>query len=330
MRWFFLPLLLGVVAAAVARADDLTALQETVASSAQHADDMAAAHAAAVGETLRTLKALSLAPASDKARIALDEATAREQAATIGDLQAAAAARNARQRLTEAVTGVFEQGEAIERAAARAVRGEVTPSVADALACDGPDCARISPREHAALILMGAVGPSFDPAKWPPADEASPITVLAYMPAALPLATLRRAAEEAAERTREIQAHAALLRGGLSAQSSAADIDAYAKADAAARSARRAQNDADDALWARLRYYGDLGRAVKRAALLAGDGYSLKTGGKRACTGKTCIPAQGIEAAAFAVIGAAENQQDAARALKDFIVHADTGGVIFR
>jgi nucleotide-binding universal stress UspA family protein len=226
MRWFFLSILLSVLTPALAKADDLRALQGAVAASTQRAAEMARNRDTAHDETLRALKALSQTPASEKARAAYDSATTREQAAAIGELQAAAALRNARQRLTEAVNSAFEQGEAIERAAARAARGELTPSVTDPLACDGPDCVRISAREHAALVLMGAVGASFDPAKWPPPNSEPDITLMRYAPDSPPLATLRRAAEDAAQRAKETQSRALTLRATLTPAT--ADIDAYA------------------------------------------------------------------------------------------------------
>ena len=54
-----------------------------------------------------------------------------------------------------------------------------------------------------------------------------------------------------------------------------------------------------------LEAFADMGRAVRRAALLAGRGNMLRADGTAICIIERCAPASGVEAAAFVVIGAA-------------------------
>jgi hypothetical protein len=269
-----------------------------------------------------TLKALNR---HDAATFSADEK--READNTIGTLQTTAALRSARQALAEAVNDAAEQGEALEHAAARAASGEVAPSVVDLLSCDGPDCMPISAREHAAMVMMGAVGPTFDPAKWDAA--ASPVTVLAYDPNALPLAALRRAAKDAADQAQRAVLQAAAAQATLRTTSTAAAMDAYAQALAATDVAESAKRAADQRLQDALRAFADDGRALKRAALLAGDGYALASDGRKVCRGAMCLPAEGREAAAFLVIGAAQDVNGGVKRFGAFVTRTADGRVVF-
>jgi hypothetical protein len=272
-------------------------------------------------------------PAAAKKSAALAQAVAaysdalkQEDAMVVGALQANAALRRSRQTLMEAVSDYVEQGDALERAAARAARGEVAPSVSDLLACDGPDCAPVSVREHAALALMGAVGPGFDMASWPPEGAASPITVLARNTATAPLiADLRRVAQDAGESAQSASAAAARARQSLAGP---APQD-YGRLLAAADVAARARDAAEDRLQHAVDSVANMGRALKRAARLAGDGYALKANGRAACA-VDCIPAQGLEAAAFVVMGAIQNDRNGRlKDLETFLIRTEYG-VAFR
>lgn len=270
----------------------------------------------------------------DRALAAFTAAEKREAAATIGNLQNTAALRQARQVMAEAVNAAVEQGDALERAANRALNGELAPSVSDALACDGPDCVPITLLEHAALILIGAVGPAFDPAQWPPANLPMSMTVIAYTPDALPLITLRHQAEEAVRRAQVATARADTSRAALEHALSQPTIDptpletyGLARASADASQAERAAVEAH--ILETLFGYAAAGRALKRAALLAGDGYALKAGGDKACNPVACVSAEGLEAAAFVVIGAAEDIQRAAKSLSSFVTGTADGRMVF-
>jgi hypothetical protein len=317
-------LLALVLTAGAAQAEPLIDLQRAVTKAEAAAD----ARAQALNRAKRdVLGALAIKGNAAGNTIALAAAEQREQAASIGALQSITALRRARQALTEAVTDAVEQGEAIERAAARAAHGDVAPSVSDLLACDGPDCVAIPVREHTALVLMGAVGASFDPTKWSPPEHA--ITALPYLPAALPLRTLRTAADDA-RRTAQA-AQAVMIQSRTDVQSGVPDtMTTYARARVAADAAQATRAAAEATLEQTLRGYADAGRALKRAALLAGDGYSLQRGGRRVCAGDDCIAAQGLEAAAFLVLGAAADMNEGRRTLKDFVIPAADGGFVFR
>jgi hypothetical protein len=107
-------------------------------------------------------------------------------------------------------------------------------------------------------------------------------------------------------------------------------VSAFATAQTEADSARAAQAIADENLRLALRFFADSGRALKRAALLAGDGYALARGAKRACAGKTCVSAEGLEAAAFLVLGAAEDLGDGLKSCAPFVVKTADGEFVFR
>lgn len=299
-------------------AEPLIDLQRAVAAAEKRAEEQAAVHDRLHQDTLTAL--------SRGAAAAFIIAEQREEAAMVGDLQSVSALRRNRQGLTEAVNGLIEQADAIEHAAARAARGEVAPSASDLLACDGPDCVTVSPREHGALVLVGAVAPSFDRALWPPADTLLQITVLRSDgdPA---LATMRTAAEKAGLAAHDAATKAESLRA-LATDPAAMKI--YAEALVAADAARAAQNAAGERLQKQVRLMADTGRALKRAALLAGDGYTLQRGGHKACSGDICVSAEGLEAAAFVVIGAAEDMSDGTKGLGAYVVKSADNAFVFR
>lgn len=286
-------------------------------------------------ETLTALARLERAGADAGRRagavIAFEAAERREAAQTISAVQATAAFRRARQALNEAVNVAVEQGDALERAAARAARGEVAPSVSDLLACDGPDCQPVSVREHAALVLMGAVGPAFDPAKWPQEGATPPVSVLAYAPAKPPLVILRRAVDDATQRARAAGREVARLRDALRGEpESPVVVKQYAAARAEADAAAAERADAEARLSDAVRDFANAGRSLKRAALLAGDGYVLKSGGRRVCSPTACAAADGLEAAAFIVLGAAENPNDGLKHFGTQLAPTPAGGFVFR
>lgn len=316
-------------------AEPLIGLQRAVVEAQKRGDVLGKERLRLHQDTLKALAVLARAGADASRRAgalaAFAVAEQREASAAIGGLQATAAYRRARQALTEAVNDAVEQGEAVERAAARAGRGEVAPSVSDLLICDGPDCVLVTAREHTALVLMGAVGPSFDPTRWPPKDAPPPITVLAYAPGRAPLAELRRAADEAAQQAEGAGAEAGRLREELRADPSQGAIaENYAGARAKADAAVAERNGAEARLQRALRNYGDAGRGLQRAALLAGDGYVLKSGRRQACNAVTCIAAEGLEAAAFIVLGAAENMSDSLKRFQSLLAPGPSGGLVFR
>ena len=316
-------------------AEPLLGLQRAVAEAQKRSDVLGKERARLHKDTLKAMALTARAGADASRRVgalaALAVAEQREATAAIGGLQATAAYRRARQALNEAVTDSVEQGEAIERAAARAVRGEVVPSVSDLLVCDGPDCLPVTAREHAAMVLMGAVGPTFDSTNWPGKDAPSPITVLAYTPERPPLAELRRAADEAAHQAEAAGVEAGRLREELRGDPTQRAIaENYAGARVKADAATAERDAAEARLQRALRNYADAGRALQRAALLAGDGYVLKSGGRQACNDLACVAAEGLEAAAFLVLGAAENMGDGLKSFERFLAAVPGGSLVFR
>jgi hypothetical protein len=258
-----------------------------------------------------------------KAMAALVIAEQREQAGLFTTVQSTAALRRTRQALTEAVQRFTAQGDALEDAAARAARGELVPSVSDPIACDGPDCEPVSPRVHAAMALIGAVAPSFDSAKWQP-DES-----LAVLAADAPsIARLRTAAETTATAADGMNATLRDLRQNL--RDDAASMTGYAEVRTKADGARAAAAAAQEQLDRALRHYADVGRALKRAALLAGDGYILRPAKKQICHKDSCRPADGLEAAAFLVIGAADDMRSGLKAFRPHVAQGLDDRALFR
>ncbi len=276
-----------------------------------------------------------------RAKAAYDATVARERATMVGAVQAEAAARAARQTLTDAVTQWSAEGEALVRAAVHAAAGDIVRSPRDHAACLDQDCSPISAREHAALVLIGAVGPAFDPKAWP-AEAGQDMTLLPPAIAQRTLmrtlrdavATATKAAQEAKDAAAQQQASVAAMQSDRSAALQAL-LDAYFRptpgghaqeviaqaADAYTAAARKAEPPTDaitdkpstakkaaeehrDTL---LAFFGDAGRATQRAALLAGRGAVLTASGTAlaVCRAKACAPTSGLEAAAFVVIGAA-------------------------
>ncbi len=317
-------LVLGMtLASAAALATPMTDLQRAVREAENRAE--------ALTQTRDRLHQATISALNRRDMAAFAAAEKREAETAIGTLQSTAAVRRARQALAEAVNDAVEQGQALERAAGRAATGEVAPSVHDHLACDGPDCAPVTAREHAALILMGAVGPAFDATQWPPDKEPSPITVLAYTPDALPLVILRRAAAEAARRAQTTTAAADAARGRL--QASATDpaaVTAYVKARTEADTAQAERLSAETRLQHVLDGFADAGRALKHAGLLAGEGYALKADGRKICNPSGCRAAEGLGAAAFLVIGAAENMNGGLKRFSSFVTTSPDGHFVFR
>ncbi len=332
----------GLLLSSPARAESVLDLTRTLGTAQKRADTLTKDQERLHEATLTALKRLEDAEktpgnisgntsARDRAAAAFAIADSRENAAVIGILQSQAALRRARQALNEALAGYVEQGKALENAALRAARGEVAPSVSDHIACDGPDCAAIAPAEHAALVLMGALGSSFDAAKWPPAGEAVPITVLTTTPPSASLAGLRRASDDAEARAREASlkaeaAHQAVQRN----TTDSAAVAAYAQTRTAADTAAHDKAAAAAVLEEAFHRFAAAGRALQRAALLAGERYSLRAHHpSQICNEAGCQPAAGVEAAAFAVLGAAEDRADALKQWPALIMETSGGTVVF-
>ncbi len=322
-------LLLVAFLAGTAQAEPIITLQRAVTAAEKVATDQEGMRQKAHDETLAAVQRLAKGDTA-AARIALAAAETREQAAAIGTLQSSAALRRARQALSEAVTAAIEQGDAVERAAQRAAHGEVAPGVRDLLACDKADCVKVPLREHAAMVLMGAVPLDFDAKNWPPDETAPAVTVLSSHPSAPRIATLRAAASEAAETASKTQARAEAAYRAMATGRTSEALSAFGAAQGEADSARAAQAAADENLRLAERTFADAGRALKRAALLAGDGYALARGGKKACAGKACVSAEGMEAAAFLVLGAAEDLNDGLKSLAAYVVRNENGEFVFR
>jgi hypothetical protein len=320
-------LIVAAALASPAHAEPLIGLQKALRAAEAEASAHDKLIDRAKADTLKAVAALGAKGNTAAVTALLAAAQQREQAAEIGALQSTAALRRARQALTEAVTDAIEQGEAIERAAARAGHGDVAPSVSDLLACDGPDCVPVSAREHAALVLMGAVPPGFDFTKWLP--ETPGITALAYDPEAPPFATLRQAAARAAEHAQAAQKNVAAAQGDLQTRGDGKAAESYTRARTEAEAAQAERLAADERLVQAARRYADAGRALKRAALLAGDGYALKPDGRRACRAASCLSAESMEAAAFLVLGAAEDSR-LPKHLAPFIAPSAARGFVFR
>jgi colicin import membrane protein len=306
-----------LMAAAPVAAEPLLPLQRAVAAAEKTAGTRDAEHAKIRRETRAALSRNAAAHTA---------AEAREQAAAIGELQAGTALRRARQRLTEAVQAIVAEAEALEQAAALAARGEIAPSATDRLVCEGADCARVPEQQHAAMVQMGAVPSSFDATAWPP-ETAQPLALLALTPAT-PLASLRAAADAAAMKTQEAARTAEDMRTRL--EDNAPSRVAYARALEATDLARAAEDAATSALRQALDTYAAVARAARRAALMAGDGYILARGGRKACAGDTCVTTEGLEAAAFLVIGAADEANDELKSLAPYVAKTADGAYVFR
>ena len=317
-------LLLGVAgtSAAMTAAPSMLDLERALRDAVKRADTVASDRARLHQDMVKTMNRHDMS-----AYIAMEN---REAQLAIANLQSLAAVRRARQTLTEAVNDYVEQGEALEHAATRAAAGEVVPSVRDLLVCDGADCTPVSDDEHAALILIGAVGPTFDPAQWPPEDAPSPVTVRAYTPRALPLATLHHDTTDAADRAQAAAVRADAAKAEMNREpGNTGFAENYARALADADAAQAAWAAAETKTQHALHEFANEGRALKRAALLAVDGYALKAGGGKVCNPSTCIAAEGLEAAAFLVIGAAEDINGGLKSFGSFVAAAD-GRVVFR
>ena len=243
--WAAFSFLVGVMGASAPMAGEpLIGLQRAAQKAQTQAEIRRVEREELQKDSLQALGRLIQAPASarPKAKAALEAAEKREAHAVIGELQSTAALRRSRQALAEAINNFVEQGEVIERAAARAARGEYVPSATDLVACDGPDCTRLSAGEHAALVLMGAVGAEFDAGQWPPGGDDAPITVLAHALEAPPLAKLRRVVEESQGLTDVAGRALEAARSAMSetgARPEAAQGYARARAAAEAAAARR-------------------------------------------------------------------------------------------
>ncbi len=307
----------ALLIAAPAAAEPLLPLQRAVAAAEKTAierdDELAKRHRATLAALKRDVEALA-------------SAEGYERGASIGALQAATALRRARQALTEAVQDIVAEAEALERAVVLAARGEVAPSATDRLVCERGDCVPVPEQQHASMVQMGAVPPSFDASAWPP-ETASPLSLLALTPATS-LAGLRAAADTAAERAHDAAVIAEDMRARL--EDNAPSRLSYARAVEAADLARAAQDGAQGALRKVLDTYANTARAARRAAIMAGEGYILARGGRKACAGDTCVTAEGLEAAAFLVIGAAEEMNDGLKSLAPFVARTAEGAYVFR
>lgn len=109
--------------------------------------------------------------------ITRDKTKAAEPAVLIARLETERQLRGARQAFNEALQNYRTQGKALVLAAERASRGQVTPSTTDALACEQGECERISSVEHAAMITIGAVAETGNPATWPSAERSCDFTL---------------------------------------------------------------------------------------------------------------------------------------------------------
>ncbi|MBL8629808.1 MAG: hypothetical protein JNM81_09285 [Rhodospirillaceae bacterium] len=103
---------------------------------------------------------------------------ASDQTTLIARLETERKLRGARQAFNEALQAYRAQGKALVAAAERASRGQITPSVKDALACEQGECERIGAVEHAAMIAIGATAETADLNAWPAADHACDFTLL--------------------------------------------------------------------------------------------------------------------------------------------------------
>jgi len=90
------------------------------------------------------------------AKKAYDQAVTAERPQLIARLESERALRGARQALMDSAQLFYDQGQALVKAVERARRGEVTPSLIDALSCEQGDCVKVSALEHAALLTIGA------------------------------------------------------------------------------------------------------------------------------------------------------------------------------
>jgi len=312
-------LIIGSAASAETPFEPIIDLQRVLAATEKEADVRAREQDRLRADVRKAL--------DQKAMAALVIAEQREQAALFTTVQSTAAVRRARQALTEAVQRFADQGEALEDAAARAARGELVPSVSDLITCDGPACEPVSERVHTAMALIGAVGPSFDPAKWQPEETSALLAKDAPS-----LAQLRAAADKAAAAAQDTSKEMHELRESLSGDDTS--MSAYARARTAADTARAASEAAQAQLDRTLRHYGDIGRALKRAALLAGDGYVLKPSRKQIChmdpPGDQCQPTDGLEAAAFLVIGATDDMKGGLKTFRPYVAQGMDDRALFR
>ena len=307
----------GMLIAAPAVAEPLLPLQRAVAAAEKTVAAREAERAKLHRDTLAAL---------NRSAAALAIAEGRARSAVIGTLQAGTALRRARQALSEAVQAFVAEAEALEHAAALAARGEVAPSATDRLVCEQSDCARVPEQQHAAMVQMGAVPLSFDASTWPP-ETAMPLRLLAVTPVTS-LAALRAAAEAAAQRSHDATRQAEDLRARL--EDNAPSRVVYARALKAAELARVAEDAAVAALRRALDTTARAARAARRAALMAGEGFILARDGHKACADDKCVTTDGLEAAAFLVIGAAEEMNDGVKNLAPFVVRTADGAYVFR
>jgi len=216
---------LGDVAAAARRgAAELAAVDAATETARQRVIDAYRAVDAAAGAVMAA-RARRDEPALDRAVAALgrakaeyDAAVAAERPLLIARLEAERANRGAQQALSEAARRLREQGEALMRAAARAARGEVAPSLTDLLACEQGDCGRVGGAEHAALVTIGAVADTVDLSAWPPTGRACDFTLFdAKVASAATWRTLRAAARIHDRTLKEAEAALTAARQSLAA-----------------------------------------------------------------------------------------------------------------
>jgi hypothetical protein len=246
-----------------------------------------------------------------------DQAVAAERPMLFARIEAERTLRGARQALTDAANKLNEQGQALIRASERARRGEVAPSLTDALVCEQSDCVRVSVTEHAALLVLGAVPESLETKAGLAADRACEFTLLkgtaqgeaqaqlqtaeaALVSARQTLSAVIPAWDKSIAETLDAfnspvgNSHADELLGmaieELRKQDQAFDAVTapYRKADEAAMRARAKATAATEALTRHLDYWSDVGRAVADAAAKAERGQAPKF--MVVCT--TAIPTQ--------------------------------------
>ena len=254
-----------------------------------------------------------------KAKAAYDGALARERAAIITSVQADAAARAARQALTDAANGWTAEGEALVQAARRADAGESVRRKPERSACLADECAPISAREQVAMIAIGAIAPGTTAADWP-TDTAAEMTLLPPdLPTRAIVRRLRTDLQTATESAKIAQDALSARRPAFgpvlgpwetaltelfdayfrpkitshAEETLAMAVDGYEKATAAvkpvAAAYRAASIAADDALAkrapaeaalsARVTFFADTGTAVTRAARMAARGAVLSAQG---------------------------------------------------
>jgi hypothetical protein len=245
-----------------------------------------------------------------------DQAVAAERPMLVARIEADRVLRGARQALTDAVNILSEQAQALIRASERARRGEVAPSLSDALVCEQSDCVKVSAVEHAAILALGAVPESLDMRAGIASERACDFTLMKSLPQTVLVRELRQAQAEAQTQLQAAEAGLVSARQTLSAvipawdKSIAETLDTfnspvgnshadellgmaieelrkqdqafdavtapYRKADEAVMRARTKAITANESLKRHLDYWSDVGRAVADAAAKAERGQSPK------------------------------------------------------